>query len=195
MAIILALEKLFDDVEARFALDGMLRPTGPLAPSTFGWRQPSRQEIPGPRIIWVPGDDGHGAVGRLAPPKYPGREPNRPLATLWEDFTVYIHGQDPTAPENERAQWKATRLLFDAWIRAVYLAAYGTFEITSTEWVIDKNQRRFGTAIRVLGAIQAMIPDETMTLVGGAPEELGADIPVTELDHTENVAFPPDPYV
>lgn len=190
MAIILSLEKLFDDVEARFTAEGLLRPTGPLAPSTFGWRQPSRQEIPGSRIVWVPGDDSNGNLGEIAPPKYPGRLPARPLGTLLELFTVYIHGQDASAPESERAQWKATRLLFDAWFRAIYLAAYGTFQITEAAWVIDKNQRRFGTTIRVLGTVQAMIPDAD----AGIAEGVGAEIPVVELGVSETLIVPPNPY-
>lgn len=190
MADTLALEKLFDDVEARFALDGLLRssnPPGPLAPSTFGWREPSRQDIPGPRIRWVPGDDASGYVGEIAPPKYPGRNP-RPLGTLWEQATVYIHGHDASAPEDERAQWKATRLLFDAWWRAIYLAAYGTFEILRAEWVIDKNQRRYGTAIRVLVAVQSMIPDSAHRTAFPS-----AAIDVTELDVTETITVPAEP--
>lgn len=193
MATILALERLFDAVEATFIADGMIRPVGNVAPSTFGWREPSRQETPGSRIRWVPGDDSSGSIGELGAPKYPGRNP-RPLATLGEVFTVYIHGQDPTAPEDERLQWKVTRLLYDAWVRAVYRAAYGTFEILGQEWMIDKNQRRYGTAIRVLASIQAMIPDTppgqelTWNEITGA----GAYVDVDELDHSEQIIV--DPY-
>jgi hypothetical protein len=196
LADTLALEKLYSDVVARFTTDATFgtTPSAAAAAATanpFGWRQTSRQERPGPRIVWVPGDDRTGNVGEIAPPRYPGRNP-RPLGTLVELFTVYITSQDPTAPENEAAQYKATRLLFDAWYRAVYLAAHGTYTIDSVEWEIEKTQRRWGAAIRVVGSVQAMIPDAAREFVSGAI--LGARIGVSELDVTETIEIPPDPY-
>jgi hypothetical protein len=92
-----------------------------------------------------------------------------------------------TAPENELLQWKATRLLFDAWYRAVYLAAHGTFEIQDSRWVIDKTERRRGNAIRVLGAIQSMVPDSE---IPSAPVDTHAEITLTELANVEVFEVP-----
>jgi hypothetical protein len=180
MAIILALEKLYSDVTARFEAD--LRKV----PQPFGWRAAANQPATSERIVWVPGDDESKDLGKVTAPKYPGRNP-RPLRTLEELFTCRISAFDPDAPHDEAKQYRATRLLFDEWVRAVYLAAPGQFEILKASWIADKNQHRFGAAIRVLGAIQSMIPDYTYA---GAPVDTGADITVVELDHSESFKVP-----
>lgn len=189
MAIILALEKLYDDCVARFGQEGTfgITPTPQAAAQAanhFGWREPTRQLRPLARIEWVPGDP-QGDAGQIAGAKYPGRatpDLGRPLATLVERFTVYVHGYDNTAPRNERAQWKATRLLYDAWYRAVYLAAYGTFQIASTRWLTEKTEQRFGATLQVVCLIESMIPDAVITT---APVDTAADITVTELSVTD----------
>lgn len=196
MATILALEKLYTDCVTRFGAEGTFgtTPSGPAAAAAanpFGWRETARQGGATNRIVWVPGDDAQGNLGALDPPRYPGRiDPGRPLGTLDELFTCYISAADGAALQtNELAQYKATRLLYDAWYRAVYLAAHGTFHIRASSWVIStragpKAERRFGATIRVLGAIQAMIPDEVPTL---AVPPLEADITPIELDVTDPV--------
>jgi hypothetical protein len=179
----LALEKLYQDVQVQFAQDGTT------AVQPFGWRV-TAQQVVAPRITWQPGDPS-GSLGRMDPPRNPGRNP-RPLGTLRELFTCTISAQDPGDPENEAAQYKATRLLFDAWYRAVYLAAVGTFTVERTDWIIEKNERRFGTAIRVIGSIQAMIPDAELQ---GVPVDTRAVIAVSELNVTETqtpIAAAPD---
>jgi hypothetical protein len=170
--VIFALPRLFDAVVARFAAESVD------VPNTFGTREVSRQGPP-KRLIWVPGDDGD--AGQIGPARYPGRHP-RPLATLGELFTVYVVAQDPTASENERAQYQAARELFDAWFRAVYLAAYGTFTVQRVEWVHDKTVRRFGEALRVVCSIEAPIFDEVHDV---APAETGAEIATSLEDVTE----------
>jgi hypothetical protein len=194
MAIILALEKLYDDVVTQFGVDGTFGVTpDPVTAAqranAFGWREPARQGGPVARIVWVPGDDGSGALGTLGAPKYPNRtDPGRPLATLEELFTVWISSADTGALQsNERAQYHSTRLLYDAWVRAVYLNAHGTYRILAQQWVIagagvPRAAHRFGTAIRVTGAIQAMIPDATPTLV---EPPLSASITAEELSQTD----------
>lgn len=193
MAVILALEKLFDDVLQRFVDEGTFGDVPPLPPvdlslaaraNTFGWREPARQGGPLARIVWVPGDDGTGSLGEVTAPRYPGRlDPGRPLGTLDELFTVYLSAADTTVPQTlEREQYHATRLLYDAWYRAIYKAAHGTFRIVSQTWVNGthagpRQERRFGAAIRVVGGIQAMIPDSTPTIVS---PPLEADITVSE---------------
>lgn len=189
-AIILALEKLHDDCVARFALDGTF---GDVAPSDvfaqkanpFGWREANRQGV-GARIVWIPGDDPTGNLGVLNAPKYPNRlDPGRPLATLEELFTIYITSSDASTGKrnDERAQYHIVRLLYDAWWRAAYLAAHGTIRVVSQGWITDKNERRAGAGIRLVGAIQAMIPDETPTIVD---PPLRAEITPEELDVTDS---------
>ena len=68
-----------------------------------------------------------GNVGALGAPKYTGQVPNRQLATLEELCTVEITAVDLSDHTDERKQYQAARELFDAWYRAVYLAAVGSF--------------------------------------------------------------------
>ena len=181
---VLALELLYDAVRQRFAVEG---PAGVSQP--FGWRWVAQQHV-GPRIVWVPGSP-VGAMGRLYPPRNPGGSP-RSLGTLIEQFYVVISSQDPEAPEDERLQYRTTRLLHDYWYRAVYHAAHGTYELQLFEWNTDKLERRFGTAIVVVGTIQAALLD--IAPDGGDGDgsvdvspNAGAELDVTELDVTETV--------
>lgn len=179
MAIIFAITKLHDDVVAQFAADGTN------VPNYFGWRE-SAQHRAGPRIVWIPGD-ANGSLGALGPARFPGRDP-RPLATLFELVTVEISAHNPLAAENERAQYQVVRELFDAWYRAVHLAAHGTFQIVSSNWIAEKKERRHGAALRVVLAVQAMIPDEPAEF---APVDTSAVIDVAELDHEETITASP----
>lgn len=178
MADTLALEKLFDDVEARFLAENTL------AEHVFGWREPARHAV-GPRIAWVPGDPA-GNLGAVLPARNPGRNP-RPLATVQELCTVEISSGDPRVPEDERAQYRAVRLLRDAWHRAAYLAARGTFAIRSETWIVDKKERRHGAALRIVFSIDSMVPD---TARETAPVDTGAEVDVEQLDTTERVSVP-----
>lgn len=180
MAIILALEKLYSDVTAAFAADGRN------VPQPFGWRVTANQAPLPERIVWVPGDDESGDLGKMGPPKFPGRNP-RPLATLAELFTCRISAHDPEKPADEASQYRATRLLFDEWFRAVRRAAPGQFEILKAGWITDKNQFRYGAAIRVLGAIQSMIPDYTQAV---APVDTGAEVTLVDLDQSVTFEVP-----
>lgn len=69
--------------------------------------------------------------------------------------------------------WKATRILYDSWYRAVYRATFGRFTIISTDWVRPRKEGAWGATIRVVGAIESMIPDSA---TGAAPADVGADI-------------------
>jgi hypothetical protein len=175
----LALEQLYNDVVARFTAEGTS------CTSLFGWRVPAQQVL-GARIAWVPGDPS-GNAGQDGPARNPGRNP-RPIGTLRELFHVIISSSDLTAPENELRQYKATRLLRDAWHRAVYLAAHGTFAIQSETWIVEKNERRFGAALRIVCVIESMIPDEPATT---APVDTSAVIDVSSLDQTETLTVSP----
>ena len=178
MADTLALDKLYDDVVARFALDSLS------VPNLFGWRPPPEKMILGNRIIWTPGDDEDGTFGELvATGIQPGRNP-RSLATVQELFTVRILAADTTAPEDERAQYRAVRFLYDAWYRACWLAAHTTFLVVDQRWLIEKKERRYGAALRILCTVQAMVPDVAAT---DATTGLGveADLTTTELSVSE----------
>lgn len=169
----LALGHLYTAVQARFTTDGRSAVAQP-----FGWREPAKQRATIERIVWVPGDDSNGDVGKIGPPKYPGGNP-RSLGTLGELFTCYVSSHDPTDPTNEFKQWRCSRLLFDEWWRAVRLSAPGLVEIVRSTWQLDKTQHRYGTAIRVLGAIQSTIPDYTLS---AAPADAQAAVTLVELD-------------
>lgn len=153
MADTLALSYLVANVEAEI----------PTTAFAFGWREPTKQTNQGAgranRILFVPGDDESGDMGKDAPARSPGRNP-RPLATVLELFTVYVWAYDPTAPENELKQYEAARFLYDAFRRAMYRAARGTIAVEKQGWQTKSKERRFGAEIRVLCSVQAMIPDE-----------------------------------
>lgn len=187
MSAVFALEHLYDSVVARFAAEAAasVPPTTP-PNQVFGWREPPKKTASASRIVWVPGDDSSGDAGTIGAPRQVNRNP-RPLATLHELVTVYIEASDLSAPENEARQWKVVRELYDAWLRAVHLAARGSYEIRSQRWVIDKNVRRHGAALRVLLAVEAMVPDAPYT---AAPPPLSAEIDVHELDHSEPLTAP-----
>lgn len=181
MSEVLALPILHSAVVARFAADAAAQvPPATPPPQPFGWREPAKRSGT-MRIVWVPGDDESGELGTLASARQPGRNP-RPLATLHELFTVYIEAVDPSGYEDEKKQYAAARWLFDAWWRAVHLAAYGTVELRSAAWVTTAKERRYGATLRVLCAIQAMIPDSPLEL---APADTKASIATSELDATE----------
>jgi hypothetical protein len=183
----LALEKLYDDVVARWAAEVAVG--GTPVPNLFGWREPHRKETRGNRVIWVPGGE-DGELGELEPPKQPGRNP-RSLGTLGELFYVDILAADSATDanaENERKQYRAVRLLFDAWWRAVYLAATVRVTIVSSRYLTDHNQRRYGAGIRAVCSIEAMLPD--LTLEEMELEGATAIVDTEQLDNTETDTIP-----
>jgi hypothetical protein len=161
MADTLALEKLFDDVVNRFDYDDTK------VPNLFGWQSPERRGGRQNRICWVPGDPS-GALGGVTSARCPGGNP-RSIGTLEETFTVYLEGRDRNHPEDELCQYKATRLLFDAWYRAAYLSVRNLLEIKSAAWMTDRKTRRHGATLRIVCSLQAMIPDEAFIV---APADL-----------------------
>lgn len=145
------IETLFDAVSARFALEG------PAVVQSFGWREPARAKISDLRIVWIPGDP-RGVVGVLGPAAKID-SPYRSLATLAELFTVELGAVDPSAPEDERRQYHATRVLFDLWFRAAHHALPGRIQIQAMEWDTRRSERRYGALLRVVVAVDAVIPD------------------------------------
>jgi len=184
----LALEDMYDRVQASFADDGIN------AEHVFGWRTPAQYPGSLPRCAWVPGDDG--ALGELGAPLL-AQDP-RPLAQLNELFTVYMSASDPRDIENERAQYHATRFLYEAWFRAAYRAAHGTFRIKSQRWVHKQTDRSFGATLRVVCEIQAplvdALPDEPLvgSAFAGLADSTDVNVPtgnvvVSFVDTTETV--------
>ena len=186
MAIILALPRLYDAVVARFAAEAAVG-VDPV-PNLFGWRTSAQKLITGNRICWIPGDP-NGELGQVKAARNPGRNP-RSLATIDELFTVEVIASDadPTKRENERIQYQAARVLYDAWYRAIHLAASGTFTIQSLDWITDKKERRFGAGIRAVCTIEAMLPDKVFT---SAPVDTSAVIDTELLDVTEQDEITP----
>jgi hypothetical protein len=182
VTVTLALPKLYQDVVDRFAAEGTN------VPNLFGWRSPLDKEFAGqPRIAWVPGDTS-GALGKILAPRKDNYNP-RALANLAELVTVDIISSDDTDPESELKQYQVARELYDAWYRAVKLAAAGNFEVVSSAWITDHRQRRHGAGIRVVLAVLAVIPDKAFQV---APADTKARIDVEELDNTETITVPPE---
>ncbi len=151
MSIVLAVPRAYDAVVERFATEGTA------CDFAFGWRENMRQVPSSRRIVWQPGDPS-GAVGDVGAARFPGRNP-RPLGTLDELVTIYVEARDDSNPENERAQYQAARELFDALVRALYLAARGNYTIASSKWDNSKNLRRRGAMLVVVVVFASMIPD------------------------------------
>lgn len=184
MADTLALINLYNGVVALYSAEGTN------VPNHFGWRKPAQaqHDTPGNRIVWYPGDP-RGQLGKVGPARNPGQNP-RSLATLNELFTVEISGCDLTSLVDETKQYIATRFLFDAWFRAVYKLARGTFAIESSEWEIDKKEGRFGATIRVVCTIQSKVPDKEFI---SAPVDTNAEVAIQELNITETHIFEAEP--
>lgn len=179
MATILALENLYDAVAASFTADAIN------ATNAFGWREPTKHAY-GARIAWVPGDQS-GDLGTIGGPRGPGQIP-RALAMLNERCTLYISAQNEADPENERVQYHVVRQLYDAWVRAAYLAAHGTWLLVSQAWLTERSERRHGATLRVVFELQAPIvdalPDAPLT-GDGVPLTDQVDARQTALDeHT-----------
>lgn len=180
MADTLALEKLYADVVARFAAESTA------VPNTFGWREPKHRGGQQNRICWVPGDPS-GAVGEVASARSPGGNP-RSIGTLAEMFTLYVEGRDTTAPENELAQYKAVRLIFDAWFRAAYLSVRNLLHVKSMAWMVDRTTRRHGATLRAVCTVQAMIPDTAYDAAEDVDAEVDMQLDSDGDDDTTNTS-------
>lgn len=178
----LAVVNLYERVSSFLISDGVP------AVSMFGWRIPAQHPY-GNRYAWIPGDQS-GALGAMGPPRNPGGSP-RSLGTLNETFTVLINGYDPTDPENELAQYKVCRYLYDALFRGIYRFAYGAFAVRYEQWVTPRAERRHGAALRVVCELQATVPDlpwsGDLPYTIMPPPPLSADILVSLLDVDEHV--------
>ena len=179
MAILFALPALYERVAARFVAEGTD------VPMAFGWLAPAEQMAEVTRITWTPGDES-GALGTIVPPRS-GTVP-RQLAQVLELCTIEIAAFDPTRAGDELAQYRATRELLDALVRALRLEAFGTVDFLASKWIGGDRAFRAGGAIRMVIAVRAPILDEA------APYErvsVGVAVAVAELDQTEDVDLPP----
>ncbi|MBA3841101.1 MAG: hypothetical protein H0X39_00500 [Actinobacteria bacterium] len=181
MAIILSVPTLFDNVVQRFSTELTD------CPNYFGWQESAKQSGGTRRIVWIPGDP-RGKLGDMLPPRSPGGNP-RPLLNMLELVTCEIEASDTTTLHDERAQYQAARELFCAWMRAVHLAAFGTYTLLGVEWMVEKNQFRYGAGIRAVIGVQAVIPDLTFAFV--APAQMSSGITVDLTDVTETIVVTP----
>lgn len=163
----IALAALFKATRAAFATDAVA------IPNEFGWRTPTynSKAIDG-RVCWTPGDP-QGEAGVIGPAVRPGRNP-KPLATLVEQFTVYVYGANVSEKTEEIEQYNAARKLFDYWYRSAFNATYaigdgGRIALLKLAWVIEKKERPHGACLRALMTIESAIFDAPMAFVPTAP--------------------------
>jgi len=186
MAPTFAIPNMIAGVSALFAFDGAD------VPNLFGKRQRDSQPTNIRRIIWLPGDDRSGKFGRDSAPRDPGIPP-RSIATTHELCTVYIHAADVSLPELQLAQYIECRTLYDAWRRAIHLAAHGTYEIVDLTWHQSDGERTFGRCARVLLSVQSDVPDMPYSTANGPTNPVqpapspGTTITIDELDHSQVV--------
>lgn len=186
MSIIFAVPRLYEAVAARFTTDDVQ------IPMYFGWKEVSQQVREPTRIVWVPGDFG-GSLGKIGPPKYPGKGQ---LLTLYELVTIHITAADATVTTNpdgssshaladSMRQYQRAREVHDLFLRAVHLAAVGTYSVIADQWkgMHEDEMRRWGASIQLVLEVQAPITDEP-----SAYESLqldAAELDAIELDHVE----------
>lgn len=148
--------------------------TSPIVvPHRFGWRERDKHEGVR-RVVWEPGDDG--ALGELDAARNPGGNP-RSLFTLHESCAVYLEAANVSSAataENEREQYIAARLLYDDFLRAVYLVRHGAVSLASPTWVDKDNIRRYGATIRVVVTVDAFIPDALQTTASASTVAINA---------------------
>lgn len=177
---VLALEIMYDRIAARFTADSVA------CEFAFGWKAPPRQgRLPAAHIVITPGDPSGKLAKSHTGARYPGQIDRRSVGGMWELFTAYISAHDPTAaPDDERAAYRATRLLYDAWLRAFYLSGFGNFTIESDKWITTRKEGRFGASLEVVGGILAVIPDSVVTL---APVDVKAELTESLLSSADAV--------
>lgn len=174
MAVILALPKLFDAIASAL----------PDVRCDFGWKAaPTQIEAATQRVVCVPGGP-TGDAGIIDTARFPGRD-LRPLATLQERATWYLFAQD-ISDDSDRAQYQATRELFDAWYLQAYLVAHGTWTLDSIRWVNERVTRRRGAELEVVMSLQAMLPDVPVERM---PTTAGGSISVILGNRTELVTI------
>lgn len=164
MAETLPILLIFDEVAALFAAESTT------ASLVFGRREIAKQTNQGlgraNRVVFAPEDE----LGEYGSARAPGRNP-RPLATLAERVTVYVHAVDTSALNDERAQYTACRLLHDAVVRAILLAsktkaiADVPVKLGKPRWVGDNVERQFGAELAFTLEVMCSIPDQAFPTI------------------------------
>lgn len=169
---VLPLEIVFDAVKALFDDEG------PPVACVFGWREVPKQINQGPggaaRVVFVPGLDGK--AGEYMGARRPGRNP-RPLRTLVESARVHCWAFDSTAPNDERAQYRAAMLLHDATVRAIELALRSADapnvpgdgkSFDEPVWIRKDSERAFGAELAFTLRVEHAIFDVEHTEITNA---------------------------
>ncbi len=162
---------LFNDVKTRFTAEG---PAG--CSVVFGRREAPKQINQGTgranRVVFQPGDPS-GRMGAYEGAKLRrngfGSKQIRSLQTIREVLTVFVWAVDATdAPtlNDELKQYEACRLLHDYVVRAIYRSTnvgHGSFTLSAPQWVVTKNERKYGAELMFTLEIEAAVPDEAPT--------------------------------
>jgi hypothetical protein len=164
-----ALLHLLEAVTQQFAADS----TG--VTNVFSLAGPVGKMVTGDRIVWTPGDPSK-ALGKLGPARGPGG-----LCTL------HLIGADAIRLTDEKLQYARAREIYDLFYRAIHRVGHGVVTVEASKWVRLPTERVHGLAIQVVISIGALIPDSAKAL---APINVGADLDVEQLDHTDNVRLP-----
>lgn len=154
-------------------------------PNVFGWREPQKHKTQASRIVWTPGDE-NGRLGELLPPRDVGGNP-RQIAQLDELFTIRISAFDVDDPENELAQYREARRVYDLLFSAIHASAFGTFTYLDSSWDLSKNERRHGEMVIITASVQAPIFDD---VAATAPVDTEGDVETSVEDLTEKTLVP-----
>lgn len=125
---------------------------------TFGPREPGKHINQGRgranRITVTPGDD-TGKAGALEGGKWGfGR---RQIATWIEPITWTAWGVDTSRPNDEGAQYQATRALFGRMLEALRGAQCGRFKLRDPRWTTVPVERSFGRALSIVVELETPI--------------------------------------
>jgi len=151
MAVILALQDLYDRIAADFATKNVV--------FNFGSRSITRQPTTSFQIIdIVPGNES-GDIGSFVMPREIGGNP-RHLYDILENFTVYVRGFDGSEPENQLRQYTATMLLAQAVIASARDAVPGNIIFNGWKWNrANNNERQFGGQIILSCVLRSPVVD------------------------------------
>jgi hypothetical protein len=152
--------ELAEDVADWFALEGSSTVV------VFGHREGAKQTNQGAgranRITIVPGDE-TGKAGAIASARLGGRH-RRQFATWAEALTFSVWGFDASRPNDERAQYSATRALFSQLVEAIRKAQCGRVAISGVKWSTAPSERSFGRSLSFVVSIQSPMVRHSSTL-------------------------------
>jgi len=164
---------LADAVTAYFANHGVT------ANTVIGWKESAKQTNQGPgganRVCFTPSDES-GNGGTFTQPKVVGQyEIKDPTGTVvayatpiadWQRLVmVSVWAQDPTKPEDERAQYEATVDLYERTRRAIRrFAPHPNTQFGGAKWMRPALERAFGRELVVAMTFTFPIFDEVVEL-------------------------------